>query len=224
MHMTIEINVHFFLETSEILWRVPDTKLQTVPCVCWLFYLVEMMWFKLFILFYVLRPMGSESQRQESSLGDNKVSSDPDHLFLWCSQDQRLKEISMQTPPSASPSSQSIGSANNNHITQTPELFTSSLSTNRYAQENKLFSPKLEAAHSVMELCRKLFFVVFAVKGEAEAFSSWSCFQYKTTSKFDYFVDAVTKLTGFEHKDPCWAACSGRLGVFPTALMRHKRQ
>lgn len=82
-----------------------------------------------------------------SSLGDNKVYSDldpdpdpdldpdPDHFFLWCSQDQRLKEISMQTPPSASPSSQSIGSANNNHITQTPELFTSSLSTNRYTQE-----------------------------------------------------------------------------------------
>uniref|UniRef100_A0A3B4GX01 Phosphatidylinositol-binding clathrin assembly protein-like n=1 Tax=Pundamilia nyererei TaxID=303518 RepID=A0A3B4GX01_9CICH len=38
-------------------------------------------------------------------------------------QDQRLKEISMQTPPSASPSSQSIGSANNNnHVTQTPDV------------------------------------------------------------------------------------------------------
>ncbi|XP_069015062.1 phosphatidylinositol-binding clathrin assembly protein isoform X3 [Embiotoca jacksoni] len=44
--------------------------------------------------------------------------------------DQRLKEISMQTPPSASPSSQSIGSANNNHITHTPELFSSTLSAN----------------------------------------------------------------------------------------------
>uniref|UniRef100_A0A667WSR4 Phosphatidylinositol-binding clathrin assembly protein n=1 Tax=Myripristis murdjan TaxID=586833 RepID=A0A667WSR4_9TELE len=44
---------------------------------------------------------------------------------------KRLKEISMQTPPSASPSSQSIGSANNNnHITHTPELFTSTPSTN----------------------------------------------------------------------------------------------
>lgn len=81
--------------------------------------------------------MGSESQRQISSLRNNKVSldSDPDHLFLCCSQDQRLKEINMHTPPSASPSSQSIGSANNNHITQTPELFTSSLSTNRYTLE-----------------------------------------------------------------------------------------
>ncbi|CAN9509728.1 unnamed protein product [Ophioblennius macclurei] len=50
---------------------------------------------------------------------------------LQALKDQRLKEISMQTPPSASPSSQSIGSANNNnHITQTPELFTSTLSTN----------------------------------------------------------------------------------------------
>ncbi|CAJ1085871.1 phosphatidylinositol-binding clathrin assembly protein isoform X7 [Xyrichtys novacula] len=49
---------------------------------------------------------------------------------LQALKDQRLKEISMQTPPSASPSSQSIGSANNNHITPTPELFGSTLSTN----------------------------------------------------------------------------------------------
>ncbi|XP_078020191.1 phosphatidylinositol-binding clathrin assembly protein isoform X8 [Epinephelus lanceolatus] len=49
---------------------------------------------------------------------------------LQALKDQRLKEIGMQTPPSASPNSQSIGSANNNHITQTPELFTSTLSTN----------------------------------------------------------------------------------------------
>ncbi|XP_068164971.1 phosphatidylinositol-binding clathrin assembly protein isoform X2 [Antennarius striatus] len=49
---------------------------------------------------------------------------------LQALKDQRLKEISMQTPPSASPSSQSIGSTNNNHITQTPELFTSTLSAN----------------------------------------------------------------------------------------------
>ncbi|XP_029939514.1 phosphatidylinositol-binding clathrin assembly protein isoform X5 [Salarias fasciatus] len=50
---------------------------------------------------------------------------------LQALKDQRLKEISMQTPPSASPSSQSIGSANNNnHIAQTPELFASTLSTN----------------------------------------------------------------------------------------------
>ncbi|XP_051800111.1 phosphatidylinositol-binding clathrin assembly protein isoform X3 [Acanthochromis polyacanthus] len=49
---------------------------------------------------------------------------------LQALKDQRLKEISMQTPPSASPSSQSIGSANNNHITQTPELFSSTLSAN----------------------------------------------------------------------------------------------
>uniref|UniRef100_A0A4W6CE37 Si:ch211-200p22.4 n=1 Tax=Lates calcarifer TaxID=8187 RepID=A0A4W6CE37_LATCA len=49
---------------------------------------------------------------------------------LQALKDQRLKEISMQTPPSASPSSQSIGIANNNHITQTPELFSSTLSAN----------------------------------------------------------------------------------------------
>ncbi|XP_072232505.1 phosphatidylinositol-binding clathrin assembly protein isoform X3 [Leuresthes tenuis] len=49
---------------------------------------------------------------------------------LQALKDQRLKEISMHTPPSASPSSQSIGSANNNHITQTPELFSSALTAN----------------------------------------------------------------------------------------------
>lgn len=37
----------------------------------------------------------------------------------------------MQTPPSASPSSQAMNGANNNHIAQTPELFPSSLSANR---------------------------------------------------------------------------------------------
>uniref|UniRef100_A0A3B4UM32 Si:ch211-200p22.4 n=1 Tax=Seriola dumerili TaxID=41447 RepID=A0A3B4UM32_SERDU len=51
---------------------------------------------------------------------------------LQALKDQRLKEISMQTPPSASPSSQSIGLANNNHITQTPELFSSTLSANSF--------------------------------------------------------------------------------------------
>ncbi|XP_069375300.1 phosphatidylinositol-binding clathrin assembly protein isoform X8 [Paralichthys olivaceus] len=49
---------------------------------------------------------------------------------LHALKDQRLKEINMHTPPSASPSSQSIGMANNNHITQTPELFSSTLSAN----------------------------------------------------------------------------------------------
>ncbi|KAM3849417.1 phosphatidylinositol-binding clathrin assembly protein [Diretmus argenteus] len=43
---------------------------------------------------------------------------------LQALKDQRLKEINMHTPPSASPSSQSIGSANNNHVTHTPELFS----------------------------------------------------------------------------------------------------
>ncbi|XP_033961881.1 phosphatidylinositol-binding clathrin assembly protein isoform X2 [Pseudochaenichthys georgianus] len=48
---------------------------------------------------------------------------------LQALKDQRLKEMS--TPPSASPSSQSIGSANNNnHVTHTPELFTSTMSAN----------------------------------------------------------------------------------------------
>ncbi|XP_047242945.1 phosphatidylinositol-binding clathrin assembly protein [Girardinichthys multiradiatus] len=50
---------------------------------------------------------------------------------LQALKDQRLKEISMQTPPSASPSSQSVGSgSNNNHIIQTPELFGSVLNAN----------------------------------------------------------------------------------------------
>uniref|UniRef100_A0A3B5LM86 Si:ch211-200p22.4 n=1 Tax=Xiphophorus couchianus TaxID=32473 RepID=A0A3B5LM86_9TELE len=50
---------------------------------------------------------------------------------LLALKDQRLKEISMQTPPSASPSSQSVGSANNNnHISHTPELFGSVLNAN----------------------------------------------------------------------------------------------
>ncbi|KAI9546260.1 hypothetical protein NQZ68_028676 [Dissostichus eleginoides] len=49
---------------------------------------------------------------------------------LQALKDQRLKEMGMSTPPSASPSSQSIGSANNNHITHTPELFTSTMSAN----------------------------------------------------------------------------------------------
>ncbi|KAM6895012.1 phosphatidylinositol-binding clathrin assembly protein isoform 2-T2 [Lycodopsis pacificus] len=51
---------------------------------------------------------------------------------LQALKDLRLKEMGMQTPPSASPSSQSIGGgiSNNNHITQTPELFTVTLSAN----------------------------------------------------------------------------------------------
>ncbi|XP_068443503.1 phosphatidylinositol-binding clathrin assembly protein isoform X3 [Clinocottus analis] len=50
---------------------------------------------------------------------------------LQALKDLRLKEMGMQTPPSASPSSQSIGGGiNNNHITHTPELFTSTLSAN----------------------------------------------------------------------------------------------
>lgn len=59
----------------------------------------------------------------------------PPELFvcLYATQDQRLKEIGVQTPPSASPSSQVMNSANNNHIAQTPELFPYSLSANRYS-------------------------------------------------------------------------------------------
>ncbi|KAG7497300.1 phosphatidylinositol-binding clathrin assembly protein-like isoform X1 [Solea senegalensis] len=49
---------------------------------------------------------------------------------LQALKDQRLKEINVQTPPSASPSSHSIGIANNNHIIHTPELFSSVLPAN----------------------------------------------------------------------------------------------
>lgn len=64
-------------------------------------------------------------------------------VFVCVFQDQRLKEISIHTPPSASPSSQSIGSANNNHITHTPELFTSTLSANRCAHTNTPVRPNI---------------------------------------------------------------------------------
>lgn len=43
----------------------------------------------------------------------------------------------MRTPPSASPSSQAMNSTNNNHVAQTPELFPSSLSANRYTSSFK---------------------------------------------------------------------------------------
>ncbi|XP_058479648.1 phosphatidylinositol-binding clathrin assembly protein isoform X3 [Solea solea] len=51
---------------------------------------------------------------------------------LQALKDQRLKEINVHTPPSASPSSHSIGIANNNnhHIIHTPELFSSVLPAN----------------------------------------------------------------------------------------------
>ncbi|XP_077400973.1 phosphatidylinositol-binding clathrin assembly protein [Vanacampus margaritifer] len=62
---------------------------------------------------------------------EKQLALEEEQARLQALKDQRLKEISMQTPPSASPSNQSIGSAhNNNHITQTPELFGSTLSTN----------------------------------------------------------------------------------------------
>ncbi|XP_077355794.1 phosphatidylinositol-binding clathrin assembly protein isoform X4 [Festucalex cinctus] len=62
---------------------------------------------------------------------EKQLALEEEQARLQALKDQRLKEISMQTPPSASPSNQSIGSAhNNNHITQTPELFGSTLSAN----------------------------------------------------------------------------------------------
>ncbi|XP_061769773.1 phosphatidylinositol-binding clathrin assembly protein isoform X10 [Nerophis ophidion] len=63
---------------------------------------------------------------------EKQLALEEEQARLQALKDQRLKEISLQTPPSASPSSQSIGSANNNHhhVTQTPELFGPTLSTN----------------------------------------------------------------------------------------------
>lgn len=63
----------------------------------------------------------------------------------------------MQTPPSASPSSHAINSANNNHIAQTPELFPSSLSANRYAPSRrpnlKVNTAPLLSPSSLPSLC-----------------------------------------------------------------------
>uniref|UniRef100_A0A3Q2YJW4 Phosphatidylinositol-binding clathrin assembly protein n=1 Tax=Hippocampus comes TaxID=109280 RepID=A0A3Q2YJW4_HIPCM len=62
---------------------------------------------------------------------EKQLALEEEQARLQALKDQRLKEISMQTPPSASPSNQSIGSThNNNHITPTPELFGSTLSAN----------------------------------------------------------------------------------------------
>ncbi|XP_049601868.1 phosphatidylinositol-binding clathrin assembly protein isoform X3 [Syngnathus scovelli] len=63
---------------------------------------------------------------------EKQLALEEEQARLQALKDQRLKEISLQTPPSASPSNQSIGSAhnNNNHIAPTPELFGSTLSTN----------------------------------------------------------------------------------------------
>ncbi|KAK0143651.1 Phosphatidylinositol-binding clathrin assembly protein [Merluccius polli] len=53
--------------------------------------------------------------------------------------DQRLKEINMQTPPSASPSSQSVSSGNNNHITHSSEFFTPTPSNSMPSLNSDLF-------------------------------------------------------------------------------------
>ncbi|XP_024916167.1 phosphatidylinositol-binding clathrin assembly protein isoform X8 [Cynoglossus semilaevis] len=76
---------------------------------------------------------------------------------LQALKDQRLKEIGMQTPPSASPNSQRIGIAHNNHhITHTPELFTSALSTNNVPNLNSdlfdlqpAFIPAVQSSPSI---------------------------------------------------------------------------
>ncbi|XP_067379596.1 phosphatidylinositol-binding clathrin assembly protein isoform X12 [Channa argus] len=71
-----------------------------------------------------------DEKEKQQALEEEQARLQALKLRCYAGQDQRLKEISMQTPPSASPSSQSIGSINNNHIAQTPELFSSTLSAN----------------------------------------------------------------------------------------------
>ncbi|XP_061566499.1 phosphatidylinositol-binding clathrin assembly protein isoform X2 [Cololabis saira] len=61
---------------------------------------------------------------------EKQLALEEEQARLQSLKDQRLKEINMHTPPSASPSSQSISSMNNNHITQTPELFSSVVTAN----------------------------------------------------------------------------------------------
>ncbi|XP_067379584.1 phosphatidylinositol-binding clathrin assembly protein isoform X2 [Channa argus] len=78
-----------------------------------------------------------DEKEKQQALEEEQARLQALKLRCYAGQDQRLKEISMQTPPSASPSSQSIGSINNNHIAQTPELFSSTLSANRFKEMHK---------------------------------------------------------------------------------------
>ncbi|XP_061922091.1 phosphatidylinositol-binding clathrin assembly protein isoform X6 [Entelurus aequoreus] len=89
---------------------------------------------------------------------EKQLALEEEQARLQALKDQRLKEISLQTPPSASPSSQSIGSANNNHhhVTQTPELFGPTLSTNSVPNLNSdlfdlqpAFIPTVQSAPSI---------------------------------------------------------------------------
>ncbi|XP_057711028.1 phosphatidylinositol-binding clathrin assembly protein isoform X3 [Corythoichthys intestinalis] len=57
---------------------------------------------------------------------EKQLALEEEQARLQALKDQRLKEIGMKTPPSASPSS----AHNNNHVAQTPELFGSTLSAN----------------------------------------------------------------------------------------------
>nr|XP_057924938.1 phosphatidylinositol-binding clathrin assembly protein isoform X3 [Doryrhamphus excisus] len=86
---------------------------------------------------------------------EKQLALEEEQARLQALKDQRLKEISMQTPPSASPSSQSIGS-NNHHVTQTPVLFGPTLSTNSVPNLNSdlfdlqpAFIPTVQSAPSI---------------------------------------------------------------------------
>ncbi|XP_054656033.1 phosphatidylinositol-binding clathrin assembly protein isoform X7 [Dunckerocampus dactyliophorus] len=84
---------------------------------------------------------------------EKQLALEEEQARLQALKDQRLKEISMQTPPSASPSSQSIGS-NNHHVT--PVLFGPTLSTNSVPSLNSdlfdlqpAFIPTVQSAPSI---------------------------------------------------------------------------
>ncbi|CAL8326371.1 unnamed protein product [Lota lota] len=70
---------------------------------------------------------------------------------LQALKDLRLKEINMQTPPSSSPSSQSVSSGNNNHVTHSSEFFTPTPSNSMPSLNSDLFDLQpafIPAVHS----------------------------------------------------------------------------
>ncbi|CAL8384047.1 unnamed protein product [Arctogadus glacialis] len=75
--------------------------------------------------------------------------------FLKVAEDQRLKEMNTQTPPSSSPSSQSVSSGNNNHVTHSSEFFTPTPSNSMPSLNSDLFAlqpafiPAVHSNHSL---------------------------------------------------------------------------
>uniref|UniRef100_A0A8C7X986 Phosphatidylinositol-binding clathrin assembly protein n=1 Tax=Oryzias sinensis TaxID=183150 RepID=A0A8C7X986_9TELE len=85
---------------------------------------------------------------------EKQLALEEEQARLQALKDQRLKEMSMQPPPAASPVIQSTGSAsNNNHITQTPELFSSTLPANSLNSDlfdlQPAFIPAIQSTPSI---------------------------------------------------------------------------